>query len=937
MHEYHKQHRLLLLIILLFIIVGEVSAYDSDRKVNLSLTDGLAGETVRRIMTDHHGLTWIATSSGVNVYDGRKLLAHPILNEQGHPLDVFDLCETTDHSIYAATDGGLYRLAVAHHGFERILPEVTSPISLFAVGDTIYIGGEQGLQIYDGKQLKQQDVGASRKGLDNVVRCYLRDDKGLIWFLGRHNLNSYNPTTGKIAHYELTDVMGGKKALSRFSFSDGKFFIGTQGGGLFVYDSQQREGHALPTVGKIVTSVRTSADGLIAVATDGTGAFLINPKTEQVVSTFTMDVNSENRLPTNAVYDYYRDANGVNWFGFVRYGLSYTLYDCGLFQPYEPDGLSTLGMNVRCFQIRGSESVIGLQDGLWYVDNQRHLRHYFSAEELGGHIVNNIQYWKGKYYIGMFDGGIRMLDTQTLKIHQQPFSPLLEKTTVGDIKIAPDSALWIGCSDGLFIIQHDPKTAGTSAVRQFTEQNSPILGGIVISITFDRQGNAWLTGTKGVSLYSAASGEVVEARFPEGFWNKTPYLRGAAGHNGITYMRSGPQLFYTTEQMREYGEIRLPIRLTDKWCRSMVDDGKGKLLLASERGLLCFDYEGKNMIQLGAGEGLLGNNISEVRLDGNGLLWVATNQGLFTARQQDVNEWMVNPRFQVMLNSIWKGSDPLSMEEMSTLVEEHTIQLSWNFYSQVLQARALLPDYAQQKGRLYEWRVDGGEWQLIDIEEQIDIRHLLLGQHTLEVRQAGAPGTASLFTLWVVPSAWAWLELIVLLLLLASAVFAYRYRKNTHLLLSERNEIEDALIEMEQALQDVEEEKNEEIQKYSKVKIDEEECADIVRRMKEYLERERVYTNADLKMKDLAEVLHMSAPKLSQVFNIYLGENYYDFINRYRLDEFKRLIEAGEYKRFTITALSEQCGFKKSNFFSTFRKVEGLTPAEYLKKRGIRV
>ena len=90
-------------------------------------------------------------------------------------------------------------------------------------------------------------------------------------------------------------------------------------------------------------------------------------------------------------------------------------------------------------------------------------------------------------------------------------------------------------------------------------------------------------------------------------------------------------------------------------------------------------------------------------------------------------------------------------------------------------------------------------------------------------------------------------------------------------------------------------------------------------------------------MKDLADVLHLSAPKLSQIFNIYLGQNYYDYINRYRLDEFKRLIAAGEYKRYTITALSEQCGFKKSNFFSTFRKVEGITPTEYLKKIGIKL
>ena len=121
-------------------------------------------------------------------------------------------------------------------------------------------------------------------------------------------------------------------------------------------------------------------------------------------------------------------------------------------------------------------------------------------------------------------------------------------------------------------------------------------------------------------------------------------------------------------------------------------------------------------------------------------------------------------------------------------------------------------------------------------------------------------------------------------------------------------------------------------QKYARVKIDEQEFSDIASRMKAYIEENRIYVNPELKMSDLAEVLGLSSSKLSQVFSLYLKENYYEFINRYRLEEFKRLIDEGEYKKYTLTALSEKCGFKKSSFFSTFRRVEGMTPTEYMKK-----
>jgi len=953
------------------IVDGKASVAGEASLVSLSIADGLAGETVRRVMTDHNGLTWIATSSGVNVYNGRQLQKHPITNRQGLALEVFDLCETRSKAIYAATEGGLFRLTIDSERFEHVLPQIERPIALLAIGDTVFIGSGQGMHIYDGQRLIRKDVGAGHKGLDNIVRCYVGDEQGLIWFLGRHDLNCYNPNTQQISRYAITPITGGRKALTQFALyeektvrgegSPGKakqkkFFIGSRADGLYVIDLGRQGVRRVPGVGKIVMSVSKSADGLICVATDGAGACLIDPATEQIVSRFTMDAPGMQQLPTNAVYSFYRDKNGVNWFGFVRYGLAYSPHNNRLFRPYAPDGLSTTGMNVRSFLIRGSESLIGLQDGLWYVDTVRHVRRFFAADELGGHIVNNVVWWNGNYYIGMYDGGIRLLDTSTLSLRKQPWNLLLDKTTVGDIRVAPDSSLWIGCADGLFVISRN------GSVRRFTEQESNITGGIIISITFDRRGNAWLAGSTGVSFYSAAARDVVKNQFPAGFWNKLPNMRGCLGHDGIVYMRNGPQLFYTTEQMREFGEVALPVRLTDKWCRSMVDDGQGHLALASERGLLYFDYEGRNMAVLGSGEGITGRQISDVQIGSDGCLWVATSNGLLSVCRSDMERWAENRQYQVMLCDIRKGSDLISMKETSLITETREIQLSWNMASEPLQAVPLLPDYARQQGRLYEYRVDGGQWQLIDGNELIDVRSLMLGAHKLEVRLAGANGTLSVFAVTVVPSGWAIVELMLLLGALILLWLWYRYRQNTKVLLTERDEIEKALIEVEDELNSVECETDDAelaamdegagdgsvessglsaqpapLMKYQKVRLDEAECADIVARMKEYIERERVYTDTDLKMKDLADVLRLSTPKLSQVFHLYLQENYYEFINRYRLDEFKRLIEAGEYKRYTITALSQQCGFKKSNFFSTFRKVEGMTPAEYLKKHGVKV
>lgn len=946
---YHRLCICLLPLLLALILVVSFSSplhaasIDERTMVNLTLIDGLAGETVRKVMTDHNGYTWIATTGGVSIFNGQNIMSVRITNEKGRSLEVRDLCETRSHTFYAATESGLYRWVPTIGVFEHILPEVERPISLMAVGDSLFIGGEQGLQIYDGKRLTRHSVGASRKGLDNIVRYFEKDDRGNIWYLMRHDLVRIAPQHQRTIFFDMREAIG-RHALSQFAYADGRFFIGTCDAGLFVYDPQSRQGRHIEGVGKIVMSVSKSHDGLIAIATDGSGAYLVDPKTEQVVERFSMDQQGMHRLPTNALYSFYRDQFGVNWFGTVRHGLVYCPHNSRLFKPYESDGFSALGMNVRSFCVRGSETLLGLQDGLWLIDSERHICKFYSPDELGGHIVNNICYWQGNYFIGMFDGGVRQLNPQTLTLSHQPFSPLLEKVSVGDIKVSPkDHSLWIGCSDGLFVIQPaaatTPVASATATVRQFTEQNSRITGGIIISITFDQEGNAWLTGSRGLSIYSAASHGIEEPNFPKGFFNQESNMRGILGVHGTIFMRNGPQLFYTSPDMEHFGEVTLPLHLTDKWCRGMVDSGNGRLWLSSERGLLGIDYEGKNLIQIGEGEGLLGKQISDLWLDGDSTLWVATSEGLFNAQRKGLQHWVSQTDSRVTLHNIRISSDLLNAGEICKMAESGKIRLEWNLVSQPLQAEPLLLDYACQQGRFFEYSLDGGEWQLVDNSRPIDVRHLLLGTHQLTVRMAGVKGTETNYQLLVVPSVAAYVELVLLVVALVLLWLWWRYRKNTKVLLTERNEIENALIEVEEQLQDISLTPHLTpltSDKYQKVKIDEAECADVVNRMKEYLERERVFTNAELKMKDLADVLHLSAPKLSQVFNLYLGQNYYDFINQYRLEEFKRLIVAGEYKRYTITALSEQCGFKRSNFFSTFRKVEGMTPAEYLKKQGVK-
>ena len=101
------------------------------------------------------------------------------------------------------------------------------------------------------------------------------------------------------------------------------------------------------------------------------------------------------------------------------------------------------------------------------------------------------------------------------------------------------------------------------------------------------------------------------------------------------------------------------------------------------------------------------------------------------------------------------------------------------------------------------------------------------------------------------------------------------------------------------------------------------------------MQEKRLYVNPDLKIADLASVLNVSPYTLSYVFNQFLNKNYYDYLNDYRIAEFKRLLNEDEYSKYTLSALAELCGFSSRNsFFRYFKKTTGITPNEYVQSIG---
>ncbi len=97
------------------------------------------------------------------------------------------------------------------------------------------------------------------------------------------------------------------------------------------------------------------------------------------------------------------------------------------------------------------------------------------------------------------------------------------------------------------------------------------------------------------------------------------------------------------------------------------------------------------------------------------------------------------------------------------------------------------------------------------------------------------------------------------------------------------------------------------------------------------MEQEKIYCDEELSLPRLSDSLGVTPHQLSQFLNQHYNKNYNNFINSYRIGDAQKLL-VDEPDRNTLS-IALAVGFNSySAFHSAFRKVTGISPAEYRKR-----
>ncbi len=120
--------------------------------------------------------------------------------------------------------------------------------------------------------------------------------------------------------------------------------------------------------------------------------------------------------------------------------------------------------------------------------------------------------------------------------------------------------------------------------------------------------------------------------------------------------------------------------------------------------------------------------------------------------------------------------------------------------------------------------------------------------------------------------------------------------------------------------------------KYEKTKISPDTYKQYEKKLLAHMKREKPYLDQKLTITELARQVDLPTYVLSQLLNEYLNQNFFEFVNKYRIEEVKKRYAEPESKNLTLIGIAMDSGFNsKSSFNRIFKQYTGKTPSEYFK------
>ena len=601
------------IVICLFLLsIGTNSAFSEvPEQINfsyISINEGLSQSTVFSIDQDKQGNMWFATYDGVNKYDG-------------------------------------YSFTVYQHN-EDDPNSIANDISRIVKTDSqgrVWIGTRDGLSCYNEEKDKFYNFIYEKKGKRLQVNGIAEISPEQLLVSTQEGLTMFDIKASKFVDDFFSTAMHNIVASTLYRHGD-IIYIGTPTDGLYSYSiSRKNLEKVFPILDtKQIQAILQQSPTRIWVATEGSGLFLINPKTKEI-KTYLHSPSNPKSISSNYIRSLALDSQNRLWIGtfndlniyhegsdsFISYSSS----------PVESGSLSQRSVRSIFMDSQGGMWLGTYFGGLNYyhpIRNRfKNIRRIPYKNSLSDNVVSCIVEDKNKnLWIGTNDGGLNLYNPNTqlfthYALHEKEREKGIGSNNIKAVYVDEQKSLvYIGTHAGGLTVLH----RNSGRMESFNQSNSQLVNENVYAILPNGEGN-FLLGTLSAlvnfnpekrtftTIEKEKDGTPFTSQRITTLFRDSRKRLWIGGEEGVSvFLQQGLEI--------EKAAI-LPLSpVTKMFTNCIYEAANGIIWVGTREGFYCFNEKEKLIKRYTTSNGLPNNVVYGILEDAFGRIWLSTNRGI---------------------------------------------------------------------------------------------------------------------------------------------------------------------------------------------------------------------------------------------------------------------------------------------------------------------
>lgn len=665
-----------------------------------STLDGLSSNSVRAILQDHRGIIWIGTSDGLDSFDGKEAIHHPIPG--GNSSYVQALLEDASHTIWVGTDDAVYRLT------GDVLTPVPGMGSIVATcfvqtpDGCVWMGTYgSGLFCFENgsftSYLEGNDIEHLYVGLDG--RLWVADSSmegGLLLF----NASTRQFLDPGLSYIDCTPT----RVCAIDRDNNGDIWLGTWDSGLYRIDRQRKVHLAVPPMEGLnhVHTLAHDASWNFLVGSDD-GLLHVAPLSGETVL-YRNDRSDPSSLSNKFVYPIVTDHEGGIWIGTYYGGINYLSPTAGQFLSVSLSKLADASEDyiASCFCEEPDGTIwIGSDNGGLFrydpaLQSVSRLKMPFPWEQrLASYNIHALYRLGDDLWIGTYSDNLLRLNLKTRQVREYDHSRGLDARSVYTLAQDYDGTLWAGTNTGL--CRYDAATD-----RFVKEKAANWTNGCALA----PDGSLW---------FATARGGILQ-RSRRGVWEEYTTQSGGFPTNYVNCLLATPSGIFagTQKGLALISEGRVSMLVKDQDIQGIAQDGR-HLWLTTQASIIRYSTADGQTEEFGANDGVRASlftpNASLVARDGR--IYMGTADGFVSFYPGSIRKNAIAPH--VVLTRFNASGRGLSQNVLASQ-QPDKVKLSWRYSD--LQITFAAPSYCAPEKVRYQYRLEGKDDEWIDLGNQ---------------------------------------------------------------------------------------------------------------------------------------------------------------------------------------------------------------------------